>query len=108
MHTRSPTELRLEVQGLETAALDPVRYGPLLVTFGRSRKGGVMDLSPGNKAARTRKRRGAGRKAAATRKRRVAGQKAARTRKRRAAARKAAVTPKRRAAVAMAAHLDSH
>lgn len=56
-----------------------------------------MALTPGRKAARTRRRRAAGRKAAATRKRRAAARKAALTRKRRTAAKKAAATRKRRA-----------
>ena len=48
------------------------------------------ELTPSQKAARTRKRRAAGKKAALTRKRKAAGKKAAVTRKRRAAGRKAA------------------
>ncbi len=55
-------------------------------------------MTPGQKAAATRKKRAAGAKAAQTRKRRAAGKKAARTRKRRAAGQKAALTRKRRAA----------
>lgn len=49
-------------------------------------------LTPGQKAARTRKRRVAGAKAARTRKLRLAGKKAAATRKRRVAGQKAAAT----------------
>jgi hypothetical protein len=56
-------------------------------------------LTPGKKAARTKKLRAAGKKAALTRKHRSAGKKAALTRKRRAAARKAVATRKRRALV---------
>jgi len=44
------------------------------------------ELTPGQKAARTRKRRAAAKKAALTRKRRVAGLKAAATRRANAAA----------------------
>src|SRR5438067_1665602 len=57
-----------------------------------------MELTSGQKAARTRRLRAAGRKAAATRRRRAAGRKAAKTRIQRVAARKAAATRKRRAA----------
>src|SRR5437667_11200867 len=57
-----------------------------------------MELTSGQKAARTRRLKEAGRKAAVTRGRRAAGKKAAKTRIRRAAARKAAATRKRRAA----------
>jgi hypothetical protein len=49
-------------------------------------------LTAGQKAARTRKRRQAGKKAALTKKRREAGRKAALTKKRREAGRKAAET----------------
>jgi len=45
------------------------------------------ELTPGQKAARTRKRRAAAKKAALTRKRRAAGKKAAATRKANAAKR---------------------
>src|SRR5689334_2199103 len=55
-------------------------------------------MTPGKKAARTRKRRAAGQKAARTRKLGAAGKKAARTRKLRTAGKKAARTRKRRTA----------
>jgi hypothetical protein len=60
-------------------------------------------MTPGRKAARTRKRRAAGAKAARTKKRKMAGVKAAVTRKRRAAGAKATVTRKRRTAGVKAA-----
>ena len=55
-------------------------------------------LTPGKKAAATKRRRAAAKKAATTKKHRAAGKKAAATRKLSAAGRKAAVTKKRRAA----------
>ena len=60
--------------------------------------GGSMELTPAQKAARTRKKRSAAAKAVKTRKRRAAGKKAAQTRKRRAAGLKAAATRKSRSA----------
>jgi hypothetical protein len=62
-----------------------------------------MELTAGQKAARTKTRKAAGAKAAATRKHRTAGKEAAQTRKRRAAGKKAAVSRKRRAAAGKAA-----
>lgn len=56
----------------------------------------TTELTAGQKAARTRKRRAAAAKAVKTRRRRAAGKKAAQTRKRRAAGRKAAATRKAR------------
>lgn len=63
---------------------------------GKNGNGGPVQLTPGEKAAQTRKRRQAAKKAAITRKRRAAGKKAALTKKRRAAAKKAVLTRKSR------------
>jgi len=66
-----------------------------------------MELTSGQKAARTRRLRKAGRKAAATRRRRAVGKKAAKTRMRRAAGRKGAATRTLRSARLAASSAES-
>jgi hypothetical protein len=97
---------------LHIGKVSRVKHWASVTNTGRSE----MEMTPGKKAAVTRKRKAAGRKAALTRKRRAAGRKAAATRKRRAvgreaatmrtwqaAGKKAATTRKRKAAAKKAA-----